>query len=48
MKPDPLKSFLDFNKDGKIDATEEFIGFKMFQEVFKDEDDDCDEDEDDD
>ncbi len=45
MRPDPLKSFLDFNKDGKIDIAEEFIGYKIFEDIFKEEDD---EDEDDD
>ena len=48
MKTDPLNSFLDFNRDGKIDASENFMGFMIFQEIFKDEDDDADEDEDDD
>ena len=48
MKPDPLNGFLDFNKDGKIDASEDFMGFMMFKEIFRDEDDDFDTDEDDD
>ena len=47
MKTDPLNSFLDFNGGGKIDTAESFMGFMMFQEVFKGEADDADEDEDD-
>ena len=46
MKSDPWNSFLDFNVDGKIDASENFMGFMMFQEIFKEEDDpDADEDD---
>ena len=46
MKIDLLNSFLDFNKDGNIDASEEFMGFMMFQESTKKEPEE-DEDEDD-
>lgn len=48
MKPGPMNSFLDFNGDGKIDAAENFMGFMMFQEIFKDEDDEAATEEDDD
>ena len=47
MKSDPWNSFLDFNGDGRIDASENFMGFMMFQEIFKEEDEDPDADEDD-
>lgn len=48
MKPGPTNSFLDFNGDGKVDAAENFMGFMMFQEIFKDEEDEADTEEDDD
>ncbi len=38
MNPNPLNRFLDFNHDGKIDETEEFIGYMIMQEVTKEED----------
>ncbi len=37
MKPDFLNRFKDINSDGKIDLGEEFLGFQMMNEVFKDE-----------
>ncbi len=39
MKPDFLNRFMDLNGDGKIDLGEEYLGFKIMNEVFKDEDD---------
>ena len=47
MKPGPFNSFLDFNGDGKIDASESFMGYMMFQEIFKEEDDEEDDEDDD-
>ena len=44
------KSFLggmfDLNGDGKIDISEEFMAYKMFEEVTRDDDDDEDSEDD--
>ena len=45
MKTDPLNSFLDFNGDGKVDASENFLGYMMFREIFNDEDENSEEEE---
>jgi hypothetical protein len=45
MKPGPLDSFLDLNGDGKIDASENALGYMMFREIFKDDEPDADEDD---
>ncbi len=37
MKPDFLNRFMDLNGDGEIDLGEEYLGFKIMNEVFKDE-----------
>lgn len=45
-----LGGMFDLNKDGKVDLGEEFMAFKMFEEVTRedeDEDDDLFKDEDD-
>ncbi len=47
MKADPMNSFLDFNGNGKIDVSENFMCFMMFQEIIKDEDDETDTEADD-
>ena len=37
-----IQSGADANGDGKIDASESFMGYMMFQEIFKEEDDEDD------
>ena len=45
MNTDPLNSFLDFNGDGEVDASEQFMGYMIFREIFKEEDEDSEEEE---
>lgn len=46
MKPDFLNRFMDLNGDGEIDIGESFMGFKIMQEVTKEEEDKSKKDED--
>ena len=47
MFPNNPNCFLDFNGDGTVDASEEFMGLMIFQNLFS-EDEHSDSDEDDD
>ena len=37
MNPSNPNSFLDFNGDGTVDASEEFIGLMIFQNLFSED-----------
>lgn len=39
MKKDPKNGFLDFDRDGKTDGTEEYLGYMIMQDVTENDDD---------